>query len=172
MKQLKIVSVGNRVGKTCLHFTTIHGNFPDAYELAVYYNNNYSMTQTVDNKEYHLQVWDVPCQDDSDDIRPASLPDADCILICYSIENRASFENILTKWYPEMKFFAPDAPIILVGMKADLRDPKSGDFVTTEEGKKMKEKIGAFAFVECSAMKKINLDEVYCQAVRAVEEKK
>lgn len=52
-----------------------------------------------------------------------------------------------------------------------MRIPDSPKFVTSAEGKKMKTKIRAFAFVECAAIKKLNLGEVFTEAVRAVEKR-
>lgn len=60
---------------------------------------------------------------------------------------------------------------IYLGTKSDLRIPNSEKFVTFSEGKKLKQKIRASAFVECSAKKKQNLEEVFYEAVRAVEKK-
>ena len=37
----------------------------------------------------------------------------------YSID---SFENVRSKWYPEVQHHCPDIPVILVGTKKDLRD--------------------------------------------------
>lgn len=39
----------------------------------------------------------------------------DCFLLCYSIESRTSFDNVLSKWYPEIRHFSQGVPIILVG---------------------------------------------------------
>lgn len=50
--------------------------------------------------------------------------------------------------------------------------PGSEKFVTTAEAKKLKQKIKAYALVECSAKKKQHLPEVFDEAVRAVENKK
>ena len=57
------------------------------------------------------------------------------------------------------------------GTKSDLRIPNSEKFVTTAEGKKLKHKIRAYTLVECSAKKKQNLQDVFHEAVRAVEKK-
>lgn len=59
----------------------------------------------------------------------------------------------------------------LSGTKSDLRVPKSNKFVTTSEGKKLKKKIGAYAFVECSAKQNENLHDVFVEAVHAVTKK-
>lgn len=39
----------------------------------------------------------------------------DCFLLCFSISARSSYENVASKWYPEIKHHCPHVPIILVG---------------------------------------------------------
>lgn len=56
----------------------------------------------------------------------------------------------------------------LTGTKADLRVMNSDKYVTTAEGKKLKNKIGAYTLVECSAKKKTNLANVFEEAIRSV----
>lgn len=57
------------------------------------------------------------------------------------------------------------------GTKSDLRVQGSEKFVTTQEGKKLQKKIGAFSLIECSAKKQTKLADVFEEAVRAVEKK-
>lgn len=57
-------------------------------------------------------------------------------------------------------------------MKVDLRVEGSEKFVTVDEAIKMKKKIGAYALVECSAIQRKNLEQVFEQAIKAVEEHK
>lgn len=56
-------------------------------------------------------------QEDYDRLRPLSYPGTDIFLLCYSIENRSSFENVEAKWIPEIKHFCPDVPILLAACK-------------------------------------------------------
>lgn len=58
------------------------------------------------------------------------------------------------------------------GTKSDLRVQGSEKFVTTQDGKKLQKKIGAFSLIECSAKKQTRLADVFEEAVRAVEKKK
>jgi Ras-related C3 botulinum toxin substrate 1 len=45
-------------------------------------------------------------------------------LVCYSVVNPASFDNVRAKWSPEIKHNNPETPVVLVGTKLDLRDDK------------------------------------------------
>lgn len=69
----------------------------------------------VDGIQVSLGLWDTAGQEDYDRLRPLSYPQTDVFLICFSIASPSSFENVTSKWYPEIKHHCPDAPIILVG---------------------------------------------------------
>lgn len=69
----------------------------------------------VDSIQVSLGLWDTAGQEDYDRLRPLSYPQTDVFLICFSIASPSSFENVTSKWYPEIKHHCPDAPIILVG---------------------------------------------------------
>jgi len=59
-------------------------------------------------------------------------PQTNCFLLCYSISSRTSFENVKSKWWPEIRHFSANVPVVLVGTKLDLRIPNSEKFVTTQ----------------------------------------
>ncbi|KIM26493.1 hypothetical protein M408DRAFT_330627 [Serendipita vermifera MAFF 305830] len=48
---------------------------------------------------------------------------ADVVLICFSLANRASFENVANVWRREIEQFCPHIPFIVIGCKLDLRRP-------------------------------------------------
>ena len=63
-------------------------------------------------------------------------------LVCFAITSPTSFDNVISKWIPEVTHHCPDTPIILVGTKADMReDPgeiqklrdKNQEMVTVQE---------------------------------------
>ena len=61
---------------------------------------------------------------------------------------------------------------IILGTKTDLRE-KEENTITATEGKKLRARIGAFRYVECSAKTRDGLTEVFEEAIRAtlVEQK-
>ena len=118
-----------------------------------------------------------PGQEDYDRLRPLSYPQTDVFLVCFSIVNPSSFENVRAKWYPEVSHHCPNTPIILVGTKVDLRDDpatreklagKKQSPITYEQGLQMVQEIGAVKYMECSALTQTGLKAVFDEAIRAV----
>ncbi|KAL9654413.1 hypothetical protein ABK040_010440 [Willaertia magna] len=173
--QLKCVVVGDgAVGKTCMLISYAEDKFPDKYIPTVF--ENYSANVVYGNKTINLTLWDTAGQEDYDKLRPLSYPDTNVFVIAFSVINRTSFENIRSKWYPEINLHARDAPIILVGTKIDLRDDskeieklkKEGTQpVTRKEGEDLAREIGAYSFCECSALNRAGLKEVFKTVIEA-----
>ncbi|KAL3318417.1 GTP-binding protein Rho1 [Cichlidogyrus casuarinus] len=171
----KLVIVGDGAcGKTCLLIVFSKDQFPEVYVPTVF--ENYVADIEVDNKQVELALWDTAGQEDYDRLRPLSYPDTDVILMCFSIDSPDSLENIPEKWNPEVKHFCSNVPIILVGNKKDLRnDPETikdlakmkQEPVKPEDGKSMADRIGAYAYMECSAKNKDGVREVFIKATEA-----
>lgn len=79
-------------------------------------------------------------------------------------------ENIRDKWYPELRRYSPGVPFILVGTQVDRRPngPASkSTYVEQTEGLKMAKELGAISYVECSALTREGLREVFVNAILA-----
>ena len=48
----------------------------------------------------------------------------DVFIICFSVADLDSFDNVLEKWHPEVIHYCPKVPIVLVGTKVDMREDK------------------------------------------------
>jgi len=170
----KLVIVGDGAcGKTCLLIVFSKDQFPEVYVPTVF--ENYVADIEVDAKQVELALWDTAGQEDYDRLRPLSYPDTHVILMCFAVDSPDSLENIPEKWNPEVRHFCPNVPIILVGNKKDLRTDQNTRMelermkqspVRYDEGKSMADRIGAAAYVECSAKTKDGVREVFETATR------
>jgi len=176
MQNIKCVVVGDgAVGKTALLISYTSNAFPGEYTPTVF--DNFSANVMYKGTPISLNLWDTAGQEDYDKLRPLSYPQTDVFLVCYSIISRSSFKNVNEKWIPEIKHYCPETPIVLIGLKSDLRmDQKvllrlaerNERIVTTTEGKELSSKIGASRFVECSALTQQNMSTVFQEAIDSV----
>ena len=114
-------------------------------------------------------------QEDYDRLRPLSYPDTDVILMCFSVDNRDSLENIKTKWIPEIEHFCPNVPYLLIATKKDLRQDSAYDnigTIKTTTGSAMADTVRAYAYLECSAKTREGVRDVFITATRAALQKK
>ncbi|EAU33876.1 protein rho4 [Aspergillus terreus NIH2624] len=173
----KFVVVGDGgCGKTCLLISYSQGYFPEKYVPTVF--ENY-ITQTVhraSGKTVELALWDTAGQEEYDRLRPLSYPETDLLFVCFAIDCPASLENVMDKWYPEVLHFCPTTPLILVGLKSDLRNKRTCiellktqglTPVTPEQGETVARRMNA-AYVECSSKEMRGVDEVFQMAVDTV----
>lgn len=161
MKSIKCVVVGDEaVGKTSMLITFANDSFPSEYCIPRTVSNHVSVEVKI-NAESQIAVsfWDTVGLEEYDPLRPMSYIGADVILLCFSIGNKVSMENIATKWYPEVHRHCPTASIILVGMKTDLRG--SFECVEYRVGFAVAKVIGAKAYLECSAITQTGLTELF-----------
>ncbi|KAJ1301451.1 hypothetical protein OPQ81_008709 [Rhizoctonia solani] len=155
---IKCVVVGDgAVGKTCLLISYTTNAFPGEYIPTVF--DNYSANVMVDGKTISLGLWDTAGQEDYDRLLPPS------------------FENVRTKWWPEISHHAPSTSLVLVGTKLDLRDdPATIDKlrdrrmapISYPQGVQMAKDIGAVKYLECSALTQKGLKTVFDEAIRSV----
>lgn len=137
-----------------------------------------------------LALWDTAGQEEYDRLRPLSYPETDILFVCFAIDCPNSLENVMDKvckslptlpsqctntyqWYPEVLHFCPTTPIMLLGLKSDLRNKKSCiellktqglTPVTPEQGRAVAKKMGA-AYMECSSKEQDGVEEIFDAAV-------
>ncbi|KAF8479394.1 P-loop containing nucleoside triphosphate hydrolase protein [Gautieria morchelliformis] len=128
--------------------------------------HGYAENVTVDRKTVVLSLWDtLGGQEDYDRFRPLTYPKTDVFL----------YENVKTKWFPEVNHHAPHASVILVGTQLDLRDDpatieklreRGTAPITYMQGVDMQIEIGAVRYLECSALTQEGLQNVFDEAIR------
>ncbi|XP_066156438.1 ras-like GTP-binding protein RhoL [Euwallacea fornicatus] len=172
LNNIKITAVGDGVvGKTCLLTTYVTGNFPEEYVPTVF--EHYGQNLKVDGTDYDITLWDTAGQEDYERLRPLSYPNTNCFLACFCVDkNIASYDNISLKWIPEIRHFCPHIPVVLVATKTDLRNDPTIRCYSPEDGKRLKKKVKAQCYRECSAKYNTGLSEVIEDAVRVATNSK
>lgn len=150
-------------------------SFPQDYVPTVF--DNYNTAIMVDDTPYNLGLWDTAGQEEYDRLRALCYPQTDVFLMCFSLVDPPSFENIKQRWWPEIKHHCPDTPYVLVGTKLDLRDDegviaelkkKGMAPIPTSQGESLSKEISATSYIECSALSQKGLKTVFDEAARAV----
>ncbi|KAK7942574.1 GTP-binding protein rho2 [Apiospora aurea] len=198
----KLVIIGDGAcGKTSLLSVFTLGYFPTHYIPTVF--ENYVTDCRVDGKSVQLALWDTAGQEDYERLRPLAYSKAHVILIGFSVDSPDSLDNVKHKvryihpraesrlqaskppanfksdkpqWIEEATERCPDVPIILVGLKKDLRDDpvaieemrkKSLKFVAERQGEAVAQEVGARKYLECSSLSGEGVDDVFEAATRA-----
>ena len=81
-----------------------------------------------------------------------------------------SFENVRTKWFPEVHRYCPKAPYLIVGTHIDMRDDAQVVDslarqrqlpITKERGMRLARELRAVTYVECSALTQKGLKNMF-----------
>ncbi len=165
-KKKKIQVVGDgAVGKSCLLISYTTNAFPGEYVPTVF--DNYSANIMVDGRPINLGLWDTAGQEDYDRLRPLSYPQTDVFIIAFSVVSPTSFQNVSSKWLPELRHHCPEARIVLMGLKCDLRQNAGAKQVSKEEAEAFVKRENLFSYQECSALTSFRLKDSFDCVIRA-----
>ncbi|CAM5149198.1 unnamed protein product [Natator depressus] len=175
LTEIKAVIVGDGgCGKTSLLMVFAKGDFPRVYVPTVF--EKYSASFQIDLHRLATNLWDTAGQEDYNRLRPLSYTGAHVILMCFDVTTPNSFDNILTKWYPEVNHFCKGIPIVLVGCKTDLRKDKvllrqlhedQLEPITYHKAEAMAREVHAVTYLECSAKYQENITDIFMEASSA-----
>lgn len=163
MLPIKCVALGDGcAGKTSILKTFADGFFVEEYATTVYEEYRAAYT-TSDGIKIPLLL----CDTAGLDVRPLFYADTEVFLLCYSIAEPNALDNIRQRWLPEIRYYCPGVPVLLVATKIDLRNNneilrgKGSKHITPEEGLALAKEIGAFDYLECSARCGKGLTEIF-----------
>lgn len=121
------------------------------------------------------------CQEEFGHLRSLCYAHVDVFILCFSLVNPVSFDNITSKWIPQIRAGNPTSPIVLVGTQSDLRhsadvlihlDQQSTKPVRFVQARRLAHRIRAQDYVECSALTQHNLKHVFdCAVFAAIKHK-
>lgn len=166
----KIVLVGDAyVGKTTLRKRYMGDNFETEYLMTI--GADFSVKVIVlEDREVHIQIWDLAGQQKFSIIRDRYYKNADGAIIVFDLTRRDTFENI-PNWIGEI-INSSDGdmlPFVLVGNKSDLVDEVGAD-VSQDEITAYLEELGSWSqqqglgepiYIETSALTGVHVDKVF-----------
>eukprot|EP01084_Bolivina_argentea_P239709 402835_1 len=176
--QIKLVVAGDgAIGKTCLLIGYEKDEFPTDYLPTVFENVTLDKEIMINGQPslIALDLWDTAGQEEFDRLRHLAYREADIFLMCFSVVEHTSFMNLQSSWLPEVQHHSPDALIMLVGLKCDLKSDEKALNKLKQEGKEpvpqsnideYKSKCKAIAYIETSALKRTNIDLAFETAIK------
>lgn len=172
--QRKVVVCGDGAcGKTSLLNVFTRGFFTQVYEPTVF--ENYVHDLMVDDQLVELSLWDTAGQEEFDRLRSLSYAETHVVMVCFSVDNPVSLENIESKWLDEILEYCPGVKLVLVALKCDLREDRTvkerlqrygTHTVQYEEGLAVARRIRASRYLECSSKHNRGVSEVFHEAAR------
>eukprot|EP01091_Cochliopodium_minus_P002017 TRINITY_DN11935_c0_g1_i1.p1 TRINITY_DN11935_c0_g1~~TRINITY_DN11935_c0_g1_i1.p1 ORF type:complete len:195 (-),score=39.51 TRINITY_DN11935_c0_g1_i1:92-676(-) len=167
---VKCVVVGDgTVGKTSLLISFTENKFPVEHVPTIF--DNFTKEITVDGKKINLTLIDTAGQEEYSRLRSLSYPETDVFLLCFSLISQTAFDNVKSKWHPEVQHYCPNGKYIIVGTKADLqqKDTENSDsWPKDKDAENFLKSINGYKYLRCSALTQLGVANVFEEAVRAV----
>ncbi|XP_059153112.1 ras-like GTP-binding protein Rho1 [Physella acuta] len=174
----KIAVVGDSgVGKTCLIQRFMTNDFdedtPQEY-IASALKVEEKEIELKGKKKVRLFIYDTGGQDTFKHLRKINYLKSDAAIVCFSVDNHKSFENVKNYWVAEMQKACPGIPLLLVGNKKDIRNEARSieNFVREGEGQNMAKKNKMFSYLECSAKEGEGVKEVFVAIAQEAAKRK
>ena len=175
---LKLVFIGDEnTGRTSLLDVYERGDFIDGpHRPTIFHNRTKNVQYTYGGRlrNVDLQLWDTAGHTEYAEARMLAYPGAHVVVIVFSVVEPDSLANVKSAWIEEARTCCPGIPVILVGAKTDEREDnyriealrkRNLHAVTYTEGVTMAKKIGAKAYIECSAKWGYNVKAVFDEAM-------
>ncbi|MFX1377068.1 MAG: Rab family GTPase [Promethearchaeota archaeon] len=165
---LKLALLGDpAVGKTSLIDQYIQHRFREDYQPTLGVNLVVKELKIEELKlNARLVLWDIAGQNKYDLSRKMFFQGCMGALLVYDTTRQPTFKNIETKWLRDLKKYSErELVYILIGNKIDL---KEANIISTEEGKKLADKMKACAFIETSAKYGDNVEIAFRKLVTQV----
>jgi len=174
MHAIKCVVVGDGgVGKTSLLMSYTSNSFPNDYVPTIF--DNYNAPIMIEDKVYNLGLWDTAGQEEYDKMRTVSYPHTDVFVLCFSLVHPMSFDNVKNRWFPELKEYCPESPILLVGTKSDLTSDENTMRmlqkqnmlpVSRDAAERLVSELKMAGYLECSGLTQAGVKVVFDEASR------
>jgi len=169
MNVVKLCCLGDGgVGKTSITIQLCSNHFVEMYDPTI--EDSYRKQMVIDDEACMLEILDTAGQEELTALRDQWIRGAEGFIIVYSITSRGSFEQVSQFRQQILRVHdVEDMPMIIVGNKADLENSRQ---VSTLEGRELAKSFRNTTHLEASAKNRMNIEEIFLNAVRAVRQKR
>ncbi|KAI9102858.1 small GTPase superfamily [Phlyctochytrium arcticum] len=165
MREYKLVVLGSGgVGKSALTVQFVQSIFVEKYDPTI--EDSYRKQVEVDGQQCMLEILDTAGTEQFTAMRDLYMKNGQGFILVYSITSQATFSDLVELREQILRVKDTDkVPMVLVGNKCDLEDDR---VVSRDQGSSLASQWGGCTFLETSARKKINVDEVFFDLVRQI----
>ncbi|KAL9641560.1 hypothetical protein ABK040_013480 [Willaertia magna] len=177
-KEVKSLIIGDKgIGKTAMLY--VLGKWAENIKDKTYFPTALDKFTTrvkfndKEEEEFKLTFIDSPDENNFEFIQKKSTiySETNIFVLCFSILNLNSYENILEKWIPDIKENCQhnNYHIVLCGTKTEVRNDKKMLYrllkhemapISMEEGKAKAKEIGALAYFEVSSLNGVGFQDL------------
>ncbi|XP_061749698.1 rho-related GTP-binding protein RhoV-like [Nerophis ophidion] len=179
-EELSCLLVGDgAVGKTSMIISYIFNGYNSEYRQTAF--DVFTGLVHVNGVQTRLKLIDTAGQEEFGHLRSLCYAHVDVFILCFSLINPVSFDNVTSKWIPQIRAGNSTSPIILVGTQSDLRhnvdvlihlNQLRAKPVGQSEVKRLARRIRAHDYMECSALTQHHLKDVFdCAIFAAIKQK-
>ncbi|KAF7670210.1 hypothetical protein LDENG_00043640 [Lucifuga dentata] len=162
------------VGKSSMIISYIFNGYNSEYRQTAF--DVFSGLVHVNGIPTHIKLIDTAGQEEFGYMCSLCYAHVDVFILCFSVVNPVSFDNVTAKWIPQIRAGNTTSPIILVGTQSDLRHnvkilihlaQQNTKPVPFSQARRLAQRIRDQEYVECSALTQQNLKDVFDCAVFA-----
>jgi len=164
LREYKLVVLGSGgVGKSACTVQFVQGIFVEKYDPTI--EDSYRKQVEIDGTQCMLEILDTAGTEQFTAMRDLYMPNGQGFVLVYSIIAQSTFNDLPDLREQILRVKDKDeVPMVLVGNKCDLQDQR---VITTEQGQELARKFGC-SFLEASAKKRINVDEIFHDLIRQI----
>uniref|UniRef100_A0A673BZM8 Ras homolog family member V n=1 Tax=Sphaeramia orbicularis TaxID=375764 RepID=A0A673BZM8_9TELE len=167
------------VGKTSMIISYIFNGYNSEYRQTAF--DVFTGLVHVNGVPTRIKLIDTAGQEEFGHLRSLCYAHVDVFILCFSLVNPVSFDNITSKWIPQIRARNLTSPIVLVGTQSDLchdvdvlihLDQRNSRPVHLRQARRLAKRIRAHDYMECSALTQHNLKDVFDCAISAAMKQK
>ncbi|KAG5414070.1 hypothetical protein IGI04_001637 [Brassica rapa subsp. trilocularis] len=156
-KSVRIVVVGEKgTGKSSLIVAAASHSLPPIVP--------HVLPDTKLHLELPVTIVDTSSRPEDRNTVAKELGNADAVVLTFECERPETLERLSTYWLPRLRRLEVEVPIIVAGCKLDLRDDNNPVSLEQVMSPIMHEFREIETFIECSALKQLQAQEVFCYA--------